>query len=120
MQVCRTAIDHDLRPIIPEDYDDFPGSPGQTLDRYIDLMERCWLDEAEERPTFQRILREIKSMRGLEDAALGVSVKATGPFASAVAQQMSQNTSACALGGENEEGEMSAEGVRSLLRLLTR
>jgi hypothetical protein len=59
-----------LRPEVPEDAE-LPGRPGPSLQAYKALMEACWHEDAEQRPSFEAIVAALDDMRASDRAARG-------------------------------------------------
>lgn len=66
LQIMVAITEKQRRPEVPKEVD-VPGGTFAGLAGYIQLMEDCWQDDAEQRPTFELV---IVTLRGLLEQAM--------------------------------------------------
>ena len=66
LQIMVSISEKKLRPDIPP-MDELPGGSFPNLPQYITLLESCWQDDPEQRPSFESCIASLRSM--LESSA---------------------------------------------------
>jgi hypothetical protein len=64
-----------LRPLIPEDTDDYQEDELQ----YLEIMKQCWSDKPEDRPSSDELARLIVGLKNAEQTPL-YQLKESNPF----------------------------------------
>ncbi|GMH42761.1 hypothetical protein BSKO_10680 [Bryopsis sp. KO-2023] len=67
VQIFASLVISNERLPIPEDLASIPGVRGriQALQAYIDLMNRCWASDQDERPTYKEIVVKLQDIKDL-------------------------------------------------------
>jgi hypothetical protein len=64
-QIVVALLNRKERPEIPAVAAKLPGGTFDGMERYIQLIQRAWAENADERPTFEAIIADLRSL--LED-----------------------------------------------------
>lgn len=68
-QVVILVVDQGQRPDLPQDLSQLPGRPLRHVSTYLDLIHRCWHQDPTHRPTFERIITQLRCALGSGVAA---------------------------------------------------
>lgn len=50
------------RPELPEDLGALPGGAFGSISAYMKLMQKCWAERPEERPSFEAVITELRAL----------------------------------------------------------
>jgi hypothetical protein len=59
-QVVILVVDQMQRPELPADPAQLPGKPLRHISTYLDLMCNCWHQDPLQRPTFERVISQLR------------------------------------------------------------